>query len=157
MILTLILMAAALWQEPPKPAAPEDPEAVALAELRDTSRSRCETAARPDGESVEACTERRTAAMLATYGSASDAPRISRLGFNTHPTGEQLDAQRRAEEAAVRDRQNSSTLRCQRSEDRREDEYETSASYGFSCSSGGPNEGAAREMLDRLMNRERPF
>ncbi len=159
--LTALLFVTTLAAQDPDVAPPEDPEVAALARLRQSSRERCEDSPRPGSETLEACVDRRTNAMLATYGSAIRAPAPLRadppltIGVGLDTAFEQAlaasyetDAPREAR-ATVEPRQ-----RCERQSSEYRDDYESSRSFSITCTSGDDANGnAARDLLDSLMDR----
>ena len=121
----------------------------------------CETRARPAGETVDACTERRVGAVLATFGSPvmavssmerapGEPPLPGALGFDEVFRGMSLDAGGGAEAPRPRPQQPRQPL-CRRETVRTDDEAgptrTTSSSTTLVC---GNDSGAAREVLDRL-------
>lgn len=143
-------------QEPPA-----DSEAAMMSDLRARALVRCESDRRVEGETVEACAERRIAALIGTYGTTSRALSATAGWIQTGETsGPSLDFPTIDEVMADQARARRSTAapdrqpyqppqpRCRRESTRSEDG--TSASTTVVCGNGGDAERAAREMLDRL-------
>lgn len=138
----------------PAQDVPVDPNVAALADLRQRAQQLCETRPRPSGESVEACTDRRTTALVATYGSATNAryAASSRLTSTSESTSPAPTAGLTSVAAAMYqapDPAPQPAERCRRETTRSADG--TSMSATLICGDGGETERSVREMLDASM------
>jgi hypothetical protein len=132
-------------------------EAETLADLHAETRILCETRPRPANEAVDACVQRRSAALLATYGSPAAAlaaavgPTRSsgtgRLGF---PTIAQTTQETRGTVPAARSSPVPRPTRCRQETTRSEDG--NSVSTRLVCGNGGETEQQVRDMLDDALN-----
>lgn len=151
-IASLILTLAVSVQD-----APVDPEVQARARLRVHAESLCETRPRLTDESVAACADRRSTALLATYGSAVAAIAAVGTPFVAPPTpssnvvtvegftGRALGEQPLADPPSL------PAERCRR------DTTRTSNGAGATttvvCGDTGETDRRVREMLDDAMSR----
>ncbi|HEY0053519.1 MAG TPA: hypothetical protein VGB49_08920 [Caulobacteraceae bacterium] len=157
-----LVLAAALAAQDGQATAAVDPEAEALATMRLRAAHMCETRARPAGEAIGACTERRVAAVLATYGSPTRAvssmertpgePRPpGSLGFANISARVSLDAGPEAETPRPTPQPERRPL-CRRETVQTDDQdgptRSTSTSTSLVCGNG--DSGAAQQMLDSL-------
>ena len=139
---------------------PADPEAQALAELHVRAAKRCESDRRADGETIEACAQRRARALLDTYGSTAGAlaatarwtdgasPGTGALGFPILAEG--LAPQSASPARPPAQPYQPPQPRCRRETTRSEDGNSVSAS--IVCGNNPDAQNAAREMLERVLN-----
>lgn len=137
---------------------PADPEAEALAELHVRAAKRCESDSRADGETIEACAQRRARALLDTYGSTAGAlaatarwtdgasPGTGPLGFPT--LTEAMSLQPTGSTATPAQPYQPPPPRCRRETVRSEDGNSVSSS--IVCGNNADAQNAAREMLERM-------
>ncbi|MBX3477599.1 MAG: hypothetical protein KF910_08320 [Brevundimonas sp.] len=159
MLISILTLTGFMALQEPAPAAAPATEAERAADLRARAVVRCQTTPRGQGESVEACAERRVAALMGTYGTTAGAlaatagwvtneagPARGPLGFPTLADG--LAPERRAFTPPDRTYQPPQP-RCRRESTRSEDG--SSSSSTLICGNGGAAEEAARRMLDNVM------
>ena len=139
---------------------PADPEAEALAELHARAAKRCEGDPRADGETIEACANRRARALLDTYGSTAGAlgatarwtdgasPGTGVLGFPT--LSDALAPQSGAPARPSTQPYQPPPPRCRRETTRSEDGNSVASS--IVCGNNPDTQNSAREMLERLRN-----
>lgn len=131
---------------------PVDPNVAALAALRQRAQELCETRPRPSGESVEACTDRRATALVATYGSAMEAREAVISPPASAPTSLAPTAALTSVAAETHQTPNAVTPpaeRCRRETTR--SAGGTSTSTTLICGDSGESERRVREMLDAAM------
>lgn len=159
MLISILALTAFMAMQEPAPAAAPPTEAELAADLHARAVVRCQTTPRGQGESVEACAERRVAALMGTYGTTVGAlaatagwvpgetrPTTGPRGFPTLTDG--LAQERRAFTPPDRTYRPPQP-RCQRESTRSEDG--SSSSSTLICGNGGAAEEAARRMLDNVM------
>lgn len=157
MPISILALAALMAAQDPAPAAPQA-EAERAADLHARAIHRCETTPRGQNETVQACADRRVAALMDTYGTTARAlgatagwlpdeagPTTGRLGFPTIADGLAPDTQ--ASPRPQRAYQPPQS-RCRRESTRSEDGSRTSTTV--ICGAGGAAEQAVRDTLDRL-------